>query len=482
MAQAFPSATGCVRHESVPAGFLWKEGACLLLLIWLPFLDLVISPIFLVSLAAAIGQIAYLGLAVWALLGPRHAVQALTASAILSGLNPAFFPELPEGTVLRWIVLAAAVVRVHGENILRRGNLPWSVLFLFLFGSAALVLSTMVSYEPGVSAFKLAAFVAGASSILLACRHTADQSAYWHQWFFTVFVVVLISSLPLLPTDAGYTLNGYGFQGILNQPQAYGVFMAPLVTLAASRWLASGGRAHFSGGAAALGAVTVMASAARTAASALILGLLITLAIALVFRQDWLSDLGRLFRSKAGAAASAAAILLLVCNAGSIGDAASRFFAKGREWMPSGTRGILYAFEETRGSYVQASWTNFLEHPFTGIGFGVASDPTSFAVQRDPILGLPIGAPVEKGFIATAVLEENGLVGAVLLFLLLGSLALPIVRKGRFHLSWLFWTSLILNGGEMVFFSMGGLGTHLWLLMAFATLCAGNSKPVAERL
>jgi hypothetical protein len=82
--------------------------------------------------------------------------------------------------------------------------------------------------------------------------------------------------------------------------------------------------------------------------------------------------------------------------------------------------------------------------------------------------GLPVGASVEKGFMPSAVLEETGITGAVLVIGLLLALFRPIVRNGSISLFWMALVCLFVNFGEMVFFSVGGLGMLFWVLMAFA--------------
>jgi hypothetical protein len=44
--------------------------------------------------------------------------------------------------------------------------------------------------------------------------------------------------------------------------------------------------------------------------------------------------------------------------------------------------------------------------------------------------------------------------------------ALPVVKHGSPAVVALFCTALFVNFGEMIFFSTGGLGMHMWLLVA----------------
>jgi hypothetical protein len=116
---------------------------------------------------------------------------------------------------------------------------------------------------------------------------------------------------------------------------------------------------------------------------------------------------------------------------------------------------------------------NFWDHPLTGIGFGAPSDPARFAnqLERGPY-GIPLSASVEKGFMPTAVLEETGIIGAALTILLLLALFVPILRHPDPTLFWVATTCLLVNFGEMVFFSIGGMGFFFWFVMAFCHVAA----------
>lgn len=82
-------------------------------------------------------------------------------------------------------------------------------------------------------------------------------------------------------------------------------------------------------------------------------------------------------------------------------------------------------------------------------------------------MGIPVSATVEKGFMPTAVLEETGVLGAVLILVLLAFLVVPVARYGDIVAFWILSTALLLNFGEMIFFTMGGNGLYLWIVMGF---------------
>jgi hypothetical protein len=440
--------------------FLWMEGMCLVAAIWSQLLH------------AQVSTVTFLALAVWALLSRERALQALTVSVLIAFLNPGLFPEQPYAESLRWIVVLAAAVKIYSEWFLCRRSFPGCVVLLFVFAFTETALSCVSSHDPLVSVLKLMAFLAGTSAVVLGFRLCSSQLDYWYDWFFTLLVVVLVSSVPLLASPVGYFTNSHGFQGILNHPQAYGSFIAPLVCLAAAVWLTGGCGVNVIGCVAVVGTLTLVESESRTAMLALILGFIVTVIVATIARRDWLSEFTSLLHNRTVLASACLAAAFAVWQAAAIKDGLVAFASKRHQVEEGISRSVL---AEARVGVVETSWSNFVAHPITGIGFGVPSDPTVSTVQRDAVLGLPTSASVEKGFMPTAVLEESGLIGAALVILLLVALAGPVVLRGRAHVCWLFWACLLINCGEMVFFSMGGLGMQLWLVLGLANSSAACS-------
>ena len=122
-------------------------------------------------------------------------------------------------------------------------------------------------------------------------------------------------------------------------------------------------------------------------------------------------------------------------------------------------------FQQTRGELIEASMDNFYQNPITGIGFGVATDYQNF---RERVQGaLPTSASVEKGFLPSAVLEEQGLIGAVFLLIIIVHVTKTLIRKRSFMLLWLFFSTLFINIGEAALYSMGPLGLFMWIMIAY---------------
>ena len=133
--------------------------------------------------------------------------------------------------------------------------------------------------------------------------------------------------------------------------------------------------------------------------------------------------------------------------------------------------GLIDAFITSRSVLYEPMITNIIENPFTGIGFGIASDPKSMAITNDPIFGLPIQAPIEKGITFLMVLEEVGLIGFLLFILWLFLLINRSISNGIAAFLVLI-TLLLINVGESVLFSPGGAG-----LIIIIALSATVTKP-----
>ena len=98
-----------------------------------------------------------------------------------------------------------------------------------------------------------------------------------------------------------------------------------------------------------------------------------------------------------------------------------------------------------------------------GIGFGIESEPKQLMVTTTGALGLPTSASVEKGFLPSAVLEETGIIGAILVIVLFGALIRPLLRQMNPEIFAVAISCLLVNVGEMVFFSIGGPGIYFWV-------------------
>src|SRR5439155_4943064 len=123
-------------------------------------------------------------------------------------------------------------------------------------------------------------------------------------------------------------------------------------------------------------------------------------------------------------------------------DTIYRFVSKGQSQAT-----VEEAFARSRGLGIEGQWETFSANPLFGIGFGVSLD-SSFKPVLDSFTGLPLSAPVEKGFLPTAVLEETGIFGTTFFILFVFSLTRHVFSKTEILLPWVFMASLVANVGE----------------------------------
>jgi O-Antigen ligase len=336
------------------------------------------------------------GCILWSLRSPLGVIQALFVAQMLANFNSGVgcwearsIIDTSGSTVaaLKAILSITCFGRMVVHTLLQNRMFFPSVYgagLAFVFIVAAL--SAATSYAVDVSLFKIGLFLIGFLTVFSALYFALrDQSEKARAWFITFAVAFIITSLPYVFIGRGFICNGSGFQGWLNQPQGFGIVSAIIAT-----WLSSKAffgetnvtiwRALF-----AVALVMVILTDSRNALLTFLVGFGLASIMAVRFHARKLGLLSLLL-----IVALPAAALLPQTR-----EAVDNFFAKasaGNEYDS-----LAENFSASRGYLIERGLSNFEQNPLSGIGFGVASDEFSFVVVRDPIFGLPISAPTEKG-------------------------------------------------------------------------------------
>ena len=142
-------------------------------------------------------------------------------------------------------------------------------------------------------------------------------------------------------------------------------------------------------------------------------------------------------------------------------------------------RDVSGAFLESRGGGALSQWQNFVDQPWLGHGFGVYAhgSPSSSVIEA---FGIPISAPIEKGFVFTAVLEETGVLGGLLFFTMLFMLARAVWKNEDLRWVALFASCIAVNIGECILLAPGGIGLLDWLLIGMAISSSRTVGPTTE--
>lgn len=406
-------------------------------------------------------------LCIWALRGPKQAIQAIGLTVVIKFLNPAVYALSDQTGVLAWLVTLFASFRVLPlVNARHLGFL--SPLLLFALVVAAL--STAVSILPEISLLKLLSFTYVVATVLIAFQAlTNEDVGCLKDWVVSLMAAVILMSLPtLLWSDIAYHRNGAGFQGILNHPQSFGALMAPFTAWVLADYLFRRERKSILQ-AVALSTLVLMIFLAqtRTAFIATILSLIVTYIVVLFARSR--------AKTTKSAVRTAGTVLAALVVSGTLVAASPVLYDKVEGFvLKRETKSLDEAFYNSRGIGVESQWGSFLKQPLTGFGFGIY--PSGWIpVGVTTFLGIPISAPVEKGFLPTAILEEIGIVGTLAFLGFLFPLAKRAIRTRDLRWTSLFFACIFINIGEMVIFSVGGIGLLYWLLIGLS-LRAGVSE------
>lgn len=406
------------------------------------------------------------------LIGPASALRALTVATLVIYANPAVI-KLGEGDgILLRVALLTATLRIL--LTMRSSDLPlvWPI---WLFGAIAALTSYETSPAVAISIMKVITFVAATTVVLSAYnRLRPTQLKSLQSWLLTVgLTVIALSVLTRVKPGLGDGLNG-GLQGLLDQPQALGVFVAPFAAWSFAGILMMRRRGTSLEPWIALGTLLVIIlTRARTSGVALLISLSVIMISRFVSqRRGTQGGIGR----PIVVSALLVAALLAVASTGRVTEWVKEFAYKGTEKQ---SHDLGEAFYSSRGGGVLLEWNNFLTSPLIGHGFGVYPDgefPSGVVVFH----GIPISAPVEKGFLPTAILEEGGIVGAI-------ALIFVIVWLGRYgwrgaDLRWraFFVACIAVNVGECVFLSPGGIGLLTWIFMGLGIFAHRIDAAVAK--
>ena len=443
-------------------------------LIWLMFLVIGLAIVGEMGAMLAWGIIA-----IWVLKGVDEAIEGLLLALLLVFLNPELNNSGDIASVARWGIIAEATLRIAFAWWKTPQKWPSWSKFLILFIIYTTFTSFVVSWWPIASLTKLVTF---SVVVLMTYFGIKLSKKDWQQNLIIFGVVITLLSLPLIALPLGYVRNGHQFQGILNHPQSYGVILSILMAVAIGRWLLTPGKkaSLWQFILLILMGTTVILSGARTGYFALILAVFSTLLFARSSRGIFKRLLFNPFTyfllaitiAYVGMTQPIEQFKQLIFER-DVSDYA--YYDVSIDTNPS-TLSYLLA---SRSGLIARSWGNFLKNPWFGAGFGLPS----IRIARDTVAtlaGIPVSIPYEKGFTGTAVLEEVGIIGALLILGLLISQFRVIHKSQAISAMLIFLTAIFVNMGESVYFATGGIGLLVHIAIAVALVTAERRTTAIE--
>jgi len=419
-------------------------------------------------------------LALMFIVSPEMAMRAFVLGYIGLVVNTAFVPKHPVWTVARFGLMSAALGRFSLDLMQMRQSLltkPY-YLALLIFVLVATLTSVAGGYYVRVSLLKLFSFAVGTSAVFAGVLVLHLRKADLSEWF--VAVILSICVLGFLSMALGVAYNAkdplginraFLFNGAFYHPNTSGPFCALMTVYLACCFLLTNYRNRWL--LVLLGCCLVyflFKSQSRTAAGVLVIGL--TSLGALYFSRRGTGTL-RIRKRLSRFALAGIVVLGLAAITGYDLLTGGRFTRQVVSYINKSATATDEVSTErllsSRRSLIERSWLLFLESPVIGHGFEVDK---SEAFQRGAGL---FSAPVEKGFLPTAVLEEVGLLGTIPFIIFVVSLGVFLYKTLNIPGLAMWCTFLAINLGEVMIFSPGGHGGLGWILVGAGMLLGDQS-------
>ncbi len=413
----------------------------------------------------------YLILCSMAMRSSEGALKALSLSVMVTTINPAFVSLSTVFAAGRMGILFLVAGRFMYDlsrsrtDFMRRGY----VISFIGFCAVVAMLSVVNGYFVMVSLLKVLAFSVGAFAILVGAEVTRVGRSDITCWCYSFIAFCIILGGITLVTGVGYGTEqilsggeGLFFKGPFFHSQTLGAIGALMLVYLVTLWIFSPYPYKWGTVALILGMLyMVYLTGSRTG---LITAILACAAIVgLGFMTTGTGHRQVRFavsRMQLIALAGIGGILMVfaeVFSGGGISSKATGFLIKYAQHGYGGLSwDLLFA---TRMPLIEKSLEIFRGSPMTGIGFGTSLAPYFIANATW------YTAPTEKGFLPTALLEETGLIGSSLFWVFIALFLIYLLRTRNVSGFGMFVAFLILNLGEMTFFSFGGAGGMCWMLV-----------------
>lgn len=418
------------------------------------------------------------------------ALKALAVIGLGVQLNQFFVPKSLVWGPGRLVLTMLCVVRMLGDALgSSRIPMPPAVVALTFYCVVAGACSLLSGYYFHIAFLKLVNFWSGAAAIMLGTEVLRRRGVDMTQWFVSLIYVIVamgIASITLgqsrnfMNWKIGLEAPAHSlFNGAFLHPNCHSAIAAPAAVFCLAATIFGKYRNRWVTAAAAAVLFLFMAlSQSRSSLAAAFTGAAVLVYYARPIRSFKRGALRvNVRRGKILAFAMLAVVALAavdIATGGNISTQIVSFVNKG------GKSDVIDAdlVIKSREGKISESWNNFLESPIYGIGFQVAK--TEYFRNNATLFT----APVEKGFLPTAVLEEGGIVGATAFAIFLIIFIASLVRSRNVPAMAVGATLLVSTIPEVSIFAMGGSATYMWSLMGAAMIMGDHcwiQKPIIRR-
>ena len=419
---------------------------------------------------------------------PEWALRAFTIGFLGLIANQAIVQKTAFWAPARFVIPAACLVRFALDlqtlryGLLRDGYMKALAAFVIV----AAALSILTQYFVPIALLKLTSFTIASFAILASAKVMQLRRSDMTEWYVTIILTAVVMGLGALTLGIGYNYTGSEvraanyFNGPFYHSNLLGPMAAMMIIFLAcvvvfgdyrNKWICLmliGFLMYF---------MYLTKSRTSFAATAVGVVMLVSLSFLLV-RRGYIRlrmNVSRMSLLGGLAVACLGIVIADMATFGSLSRQAIGFANKG---------GTSEEFDldqalSSRQDIIAYIWQNFLESPLIGIGFEVSK--SKFFIDNATIFY----APIEKGFLPVAVLEETGVIGAAFFLLFLVSYMGYLSKGLNVPGLAMFLTFLTINCGESMFFALAGHGAFGWLLFtAGAQLgdrCVQRIRPLTAR-
>jgi len=432
----------------------------------------------------------YLLIAAYSLFGLRQVILSMLLLWIFIMINTTIAGPNTFAQIGRILVLfcASFSVLIHYPTL---SYLKTSKIFFvtFIFFIFLIMHSIFLSAIPLLSISKSLYWVISFLTVYYAWNGlNSEVFSEFSNTFYNLLVGILLVNFLLINSSLGYIKNVELFQGVFDHPNAFGIFCSVVCSLAIGRFFNMRKKLpYFDFFVMLLSFILIILSGSRTAGFSIIISFGLSFVVISFFSSK---AKRKLFPFKIIYTLSTIVILILSFSFFTNSPYLYNFINKGYDInvnkvteinklniktpsIPFIQKSSVDYYMDSRGILVSPMLNNIIKQPFKGIGFGVSSCPECMNIVLDPLFGIPISAPIEKGTLPIALMEELGFFG-LLLFCIWALTIFRIALVDRKLLLPVFFTLLLINLGENMLFSPGGFG--MFVLIIFGWICASSKS------
>ena len=347
--------------------------------------------------------------------------------------------------MLRYLILLPLIINTRSIILMRKVlRLPIIIFFLYL-----VVHSLLISSNPLYSLLNVAtAFIAITAGF--AAIYCDKKESFWSS-LFSIYLVFIFWSFVSIPfPEFSYIRNSVGLQGIATHPNLFAVFLAPFCFYALSRLIIKPTTNYVFFFVATF--ILLYLSQSRTSILALALSISIYIFFAKTIFLRFAKRMTLIFIP---------IMIIGIIFSSNIIEFFIDILTKGA----SDTLSFAESVERSRGALFFAQLENITNRPITGIGFKILStgEVNNFFEES------ATGNSYEKGVFLMALIEETGIIGAILFAgVLCSSLWHILKRKVNSALFFIPICFLITTFGEATLLSIGGNASLIWATIAFS--------------